>query len=294
MRVLSFIALLSAAAAALVDPLVAYGLDASAELRRVDVLGDGKLIKIVLAEGTGAKAVKGAEISAHYVGKLADGAKDFDSSRKRGSPFQFQLGAGRVIKGWDNGFATMAIGEKAILVIDADQGCALHRRESARAPSRCVDPPSPHFVSLQQTALAALAARSLAARRSTSRSSLSRRRARAPRTSKRRSIERCARAGLVCHTLAHTVVPLPPPSTARARASSRRRPRPSRRATPQRMRQRAPRRARAPARPMGPRLAKCRTRALQLAARGAEARAAVAVAAVAAAAETAAATALRR
>jgi len=146
MRVLSFFALLSVAAAAVVDPLAAYGLDASAELRRVDVLGDGKLVKIVLKEGTGAKAVKGADISAHYVGKLAEDAKDFDSSRKRGSPFNFQLGAGRVIKGWDNGFATMAIGEKAILVIDADQGCASRRlggRACAAAASALTPRPTP-------------------------------------------------------------------------------------------------------------------------------------------------------
>lgn len=59
---------------------------------------------------------------AHYVGKLAEGAKDFDSSRKRGQPFSFPLGKGRVIKGWDQGFAQMTIGEKAILVIESEYG----------------------------------------------------------------------------------------------------------------------------------------------------------------------------
>jgi FKBP-type peptidyl-prolyl cis-trans isomerase len=56
------------------------------------------------------------------VGKLAEDAKDFDSSRKRGSPFTFPLGQGRVIKGWDQGFAGMSIGEKAILVIQSEYG----------------------------------------------------------------------------------------------------------------------------------------------------------------------------
>ena len=48
---------------------------------------------------------------AHYDGKLVDG-KQFDSSRKRNSPFQFALGGGQVIKGWDRGFEGMQVGEK--------------------------------------------------------------------------------------------------------------------------------------------------------------------------------------
>ena len=59
--------------------------------------------------------------SAHYTGKLTDGNK-FDSSRDRNQPFQFPLGQGRVIQGWDKGFSTMSVGEKAILEIKADYG----------------------------------------------------------------------------------------------------------------------------------------------------------------------------
>ncbi len=57
----------------------------------------------------------------HYVGSLINGTV-FDSSRKRGTPFEFRLGAGQVIKGWDVGVATMKVGEKAKLVISADHG----------------------------------------------------------------------------------------------------------------------------------------------------------------------------
>jgi hypothetical protein len=59
--------------------------------------------------------------NAHYTGKLTDGKK-FDSSRDRNQPFQFPLGKGRVIQGWDRGFATMSVGEKAILVIKPEYG----------------------------------------------------------------------------------------------------------------------------------------------------------------------------
>ena len=66
--------------------------------------------------GTGAEAVAGKTVSVHYVGTLTDGAK-FDSSRDRGEPFSFKLGAGQVIKGWDQGVAGMKIGEVRKLTI---------------------------------------------------------------------------------------------------------------------------------------------------------------------------------
>jgi FKBP-type peptidyl-prolyl cis-trans isomerase len=57
----------------------------------------------------------------HYTGWLTDGTK-FDSSVDRGQPFQFNLGAGQVIKGWDEGVAGMKVGEKRKLIIPADLG----------------------------------------------------------------------------------------------------------------------------------------------------------------------------
>ena len=59
--------------------------------------------------GTGAEAKAGQTVSVHYVGTLTDGKK-FDSSRDRGSPFNFPLGGGKVIKGWDQGVAGMKVG----------------------------------------------------------------------------------------------------------------------------------------------------------------------------------------
>lgn len=82
---------------------------------------DGGLHKTVLAEGTGKKPVKGAKASVHYVGTLEDGTK-FDSSRDRGELFEFTIGKGQVIKGWDRGVATMRVGEKAILRCSPEYG----------------------------------------------------------------------------------------------------------------------------------------------------------------------------
>ncbi|MFZ1735990.1 MAG: FKBP-type peptidyl-prolyl cis-trans isomerase [Candidatus Moraniibacteriota bacterium] len=73
-------------------------------------------------EGTGERAVKsGDTISVHYTGRLTDGTK-FDSSVDRGTPFTFTIGAGQVIKGWDEGLLGMKVGEKRTLTIPADKG----------------------------------------------------------------------------------------------------------------------------------------------------------------------------
>ncbi len=66
--------------------------------------------------GTGAKAKPGKTVTVHYTGRLANGEK-FDSSVDRGTPFSFVLGAGRVIKGWDEGVAGMKVGGKRQLRI---------------------------------------------------------------------------------------------------------------------------------------------------------------------------------
>jgi FKBP-type peptidyl-prolyl cis-trans isomerase len=69
-----------------------------------------------LVVGTGTEAVAGEKLSMHYIGTLLDGAK-FDSSRDRGTPFEFTLGVGQVIKGWDQGVAGMKVGGKRKLTI---------------------------------------------------------------------------------------------------------------------------------------------------------------------------------
>jgi peptidylprolyl isomerase len=75
--------------------------------------------------GTGASPARGQTCKMHYTGWLwvngAKGAK-FDSSLDRGRPFEFPLGMGRVIKGWDEGVASMKVGGKRTLLIPADLG----------------------------------------------------------------------------------------------------------------------------------------------------------------------------
>ena len=88
-----------------------------AELERIDTLA-----------GTGAVATSGSDVTVHYTGWLYDekapqrrGLK-FDSSVDRGQPFTFLLGAGQVIRGWDDGVAGMKVGGKRTLLIPADLG----------------------------------------------------------------------------------------------------------------------------------------------------------------------------
>jgi FKBP-type peptidyl-prolyl cis-trans isomerase FkpA len=71
--------------------------------------------------GTGATAQSGQKVSVHYTGRLTDGSK-FDSSLDRGRPFDFLLGAGQVIKGWDQGVAGMQVGGKRKLTIPPELG----------------------------------------------------------------------------------------------------------------------------------------------------------------------------
>lgn len=74
-----------------------------------------------ITPGNGQKPTQGSTVTVHYVGKLTNG-KEFDSSRKRNKPFEFKLGVGQVIKGWDEGVAKMSIGEKAIITCPPNYG----------------------------------------------------------------------------------------------------------------------------------------------------------------------------
>lgn len=71
--------------------------------------------------GDGDEAKAGQTVVVHYTGWLVDESK-FDSSKDRNQPFDFPLGAGRVIKGWDEGVAGMKIGGKRLLIIPSDLG----------------------------------------------------------------------------------------------------------------------------------------------------------------------------
>jgi len=93
-------------------------------MAEVLLTADGGVKKIVLREGEeGIKAPAGVTVQVHYVGKFPAGApragEVFDSSRAKGRVFQFPLGAGRVIKGWDIGVASMQRGELCTLTCSA-------------------------------------------------------------------------------------------------------------------------------------------------------------------------------
>eukprot|EP00527_Entomoneis_sp_CCMP2396_P007052 CAMPEP_0198140008 /NCGR_PEP_ID=MMETSP1443-20131203/3246_1 /TAXON_ID=186043 /ORGANISM="Entomoneis sp., Strain CCMP2396" /LENGTH=500 /DNA_ID=CAMNT_0043802315 /DNA_START=46 /DNA_END=1548 /DNA_ORIENTATION=- len=91
----------------------------------VSVAQDGGVKKKILKEaleGADGPPPSGNIISAHYTGTLAKDGSKFDSSLDRGKAFSFTLGEGQVIKGWDEGFASMKVGEKAILECQPSYG----------------------------------------------------------------------------------------------------------------------------------------------------------------------------
>ncbi|NJN22343.1 MAG: FKBP-type peptidyl-prolyl cis-trans isomerase [Leptolyngbya sp. RL_3_1] len=93
---------------------------------------DSGLKYLEVVEGTGAMPQRGQQVTVHYTGTLEDGTQ-FDSSRGRG-PFTFTIGVGQVIKGWDEGVATMRVGGQRQLVIPPDLGYG------ARGAGRVIPP----------------------------------------------------------------------------------------------------------------------------------------------------------
>jgi FKBP-type peptidyl-prolyl cis-trans isomerase FkpA len=87
-----------------------------------------QLTKTDDAAGSGTEAAAGRQVTVHYTGWLYEQSRDdhkgrkFDSSRDRGEPFSFRLGAGEVIRGWDEGVAGMKVGGRRTLTIPPDYG----------------------------------------------------------------------------------------------------------------------------------------------------------------------------
>lgn len=79
------------------------------------------LIYVITRRSSGRQPRPGETVVVNYTGLLGDGVK-FDSSVDRGQPFKFTLGAGRVIKGWDEGIAKLRVGEQATLIIPPHLG----------------------------------------------------------------------------------------------------------------------------------------------------------------------------
>jgi FKBP-type peptidyl-prolyl cis-trans isomerase len=88
----------------------------TASSERLEITGDGGVVKTITLAGIGSVVHAGATVTVEYTGKLADGTV-FDSSEKRKGGFSFVLGEGKVIKGWEAAVATMRKGEVAELVI---------------------------------------------------------------------------------------------------------------------------------------------------------------------------------
>jgi len=84
-----------------------------------NVVAPTELLKEDLVIGTGSEISSGSTASVHYTGWLSDGTK-FDSSLDRGAPFDFVVGAGSVIKGWDEGLIGMKVGGKRRLIIPSE------------------------------------------------------------------------------------------------------------------------------------------------------------------------------
>lgn len=91
---------------------------ATAKATNAAITTPSGLTYLITKKGTGRQPKNGDTVVVHYTGLLTNGVK-FDSSRDNGEPFQFTLGIGQVIKGWDEGFANLKVGDHAILVIPA-------------------------------------------------------------------------------------------------------------------------------------------------------------------------------
>jgi FKBP-type peptidyl-prolyl cis-trans isomerase len=112
------------AAVALLGVLVMTTQDSSAEAKTVTTSSGLRYVDTVT--GSGAEAKSGQQVSVHYTGWLLEAGdkkgNKFDSSVDRGQPFRFALGAGMVIKGWDEGVAGMKVGGKRTLMIPSTLG----------------------------------------------------------------------------------------------------------------------------------------------------------------------------
>jgi len=93
------------------------------DLNKPQILPGGiRVTQLAMGSASSPVAKAGKRVSVRYVGRLAKNGKIFDQTRPGAKPFQFRLGAGEVIKGWDRGVAGMRIGERRRLVIPADLG----------------------------------------------------------------------------------------------------------------------------------------------------------------------------
>jgi len=96
--------------------------DSKPDVTIPDTAAPTELVKDDLEIGTGEEAVAGHKVSVHYVGVAWSDGQEFDSSWSRNSPFDFNLGGGQVIQGWDQGVAGMKVGGRRRLTIPPAMG----------------------------------------------------------------------------------------------------------------------------------------------------------------------------
>lgn len=101
------------------------------------VLTASGLKYVIWKKGGGEQPENGDKVSVHYAGRLLDGSP-FDNSYDRGKPFEFPLGAGRVIKGWDEGIGYLTVGDSATLIIPSELGYGSMDRPTIPANSTLV------------------------------------------------------------------------------------------------------------------------------------------------------------
>ena len=109
--------------------------DTETEVSSVEITTNSGLRYVDHIVGTGEFPKTGDKVKVHYTGTLEDGTK-FDSSRDRNRPFEFPLGAGRVIKGWDEGIATMKVGGQRRLIIPPELGYG--KRDMGKIPPNSI------------------------------------------------------------------------------------------------------------------------------------------------------------
>jgi FKBP-type peptidyl-prolyl cis-trans isomerase len=115
-RIIAIVIVLALATAA-----IAYLFMNRSKTSGTEVTTASGLKYVDLAEGSGASPQVGQTVSVNYTGTLENGKK-FDSSYDHGKPFEFPIGRGRVIKGWDEGLMTMKVGGKRRLIVPANLG----------------------------------------------------------------------------------------------------------------------------------------------------------------------------
>mmetsp|Transcript_62011 Transcript_62011/g.162519 ORF Transcript_62011/g.162519 Transcript_62011/m.162519 type:complete len:147 (-) Transcript_62011:60-500(-) len=120
---------------ALASAVLVWGSQPAAEQE----FGNGLTLKVLKAGDGKTFPQAGDTLSMHYTGTLASSGKKFDSSRDRNQPFEFQIGVGQVISGWDTGVMKMSLGERGVLHVPSSMGYGAHGAGGVIPPNADLD-----------------------------------------------------------------------------------------------------------------------------------------------------------